>query len=54
MANKKKVCAFTIDIELTKEFDDLTNKAAVNKSALVELLIKQWIDVNKNWINKKQ
>ncbi len=38
---------FTIDKEIVKEFTEIAKKKAINKSALIENYIKQWIQENK-------
>lgn len=39
---------FSIDKELKKEFTKITQRLAVNKSALIELYIEQWVAENKD------
>ncbi len=39
---------FSIDKELKKEFTEVAERLAVNKSALIELYIQKWVNENKN------
>lgn len=38
---------FSIDKKMEKEFSELAQRLAVNKSGLIELYIQQWIKENK-------
>lgn len=44
----KERVTHTIDVNLSKEFNKLTEENAINKSALIEKLISNWIKKNKN------
>lgn len=44
----KERVTHTIDSEISKEFNELTKENAINKSALIEKMIKEWIKNNKN------
>jgi len=44
----KEHAMFTIDIEILKEFKGLAKEMAINKSALVEKMMKNWIQEQKN------
>jgi len=43
---KKKV-NYNINVETIKEFNTLTKVKAINKSQLIENLIKKWVEMNK-------
>ncbi len=43
---KKKV-NYNVSIEVIKEFVELTKVKSINKSQLIENLIKKWIETNK-------
>ncbi len=53
MAVKKSkvTVSYTIDIDLVKEFDEYAAKKAVNKSARVELLIREYLASEKKLKN---
>lgn len=44
----KERITHTINENVSKEFNKLTKENAINKSALVEKLISNWIKKNKN------
>ncbi len=46
--HKKSSTNFSIDIALEKEFTEIAARLAVNKSALLELYIRQWVAANKD------
>ena len=47
MKSKRKVKVFfTMDPELYKEFEDILNSKLLDKSKLIEHLIKEFIDKN--------
>lgn len=43
----KKMVNYTIDREVFKELTEIARIKAVNRSALVELLLREWIKKNK-------
>ncbi len=43
MNNYKERVTHTIDFDLSKKFNKITKDNAINKSALIEKLIKKWI-----------
>lgn len=47
MENKVKV-NYTIDKNTKDEFEEFSNNHAINKSALVNLLILNWLKIQKN------
>lgn len=44
----KTKITFTIENNLINDFKDITNKKFINRSALVENLLKKWIEAEKN------
>jgi len=42
----RKHTAYTLDENLIKEFNKKAKENAINKSALIELLIKKWLKEN--------
>ena len=47
MATQKTRTTFTIDSKVQKEFLEISKKKAINMSALVSILIKEWNEKNK-------
>ena len=47
---KKVMANFTIDPDLRDEFIEITNKLGINRSKLVTLYIKKWVDKNRDAI----
>jgi hypothetical protein len=45
---KKVMTNFTIDPDLRNEFISITDKLGINRSKLVSLYIKSWVDKNRN------
>lgn len=43
----KEKITFTIDKKVTNDFKELSNKKFINRSALVESLLKSWIQTEK-------
>ena len=43
----KKRVDYSINKEIVQEFNKISKKKAINKSALIELMISEWIDKNK-------
>ena len=41
----KKVVNYTVDKETVKEFNKICKEKSINKSALIDALIKKWIKV---------
>ena len=48
----KKTKTFTIDENILKDFIEIANKNSLNKSLFIENAIKDYINKNKNNINK--
>ncbi len=46
MATKDKVL-YTMSKEVSKEFDEIAKEMTINKSALIEKLVKNWIKEQK-------
>lgn len=44
----KKMVNYSINKTILKKFDEISMKRAINKSALIELLIKEWIEKTKD------
>lgn len=42
----RKHTAYTLDDNIIKKFNQITKEKAINKSALIELLIKKWLKEN--------
>jgi hypothetical protein len=44
----RKLVSYTINSEVIAKFNKITSEKAINKSKLLELLIKEWISKNHN------
>lgn len=44
----KERITHTVDESVSKKFNELTKKGAINKSALIEKMITQWIKKQEN------
>jgi hypothetical protein len=44
---EKTKVTYSIDTNIKNDYDKKTKEKALNKSALIELLIKEWLDKNK-------
>ena len=57
----KKKASYTIDAEILGSFSRRTKKLAINKSALIEKLIKDWLQIEeekdnaiKKWVKDEK
>jgi len=46
--NKKERLIHTINVDVCNEFKKLTTELTINRSALIEKMIKTWINEQKN------
>jgi len=47
MINRQKI-AYTVNKKIVKQFNEKAKELSINKSALIENLIKKWLRENKN------
>jgi len=49
----KKRTSYNISESVLEKFNNISNKKAINRSKLIELLLMEWIKEQENDINKR-